>query len=149
MGRECVTARAVLAGERARMDGRGSANILEFGRFRFDRRGRYLFRLDPAGKAVLVPLGQTALDVLDVLLGRQGEVVEREDFKKTVWRGKTVEDANLAVQISNLRDSLGRSRIQTISGRGYRFIGPVTPVVATAPLVNSRPTCFTSTARPL
>ena len=106
------------------MDGLGSADILEFGHFRFNRRGRCLLRLDQAGKAALVPLGRTALDVLEMLVAAQGGLVEREEIMKTVWRGKTVEDCNLAVQISNLRDSLGRSRIQTISGRGYRFVVP-------------------------
>src|SRR5262249_46649296 len=42
-----------------------------------------------------------------------------------VWRGKIVEDANLATQIFHLRESVGRDRIQTVSGRGYRFVGPV------------------------
>jgi TolB-like protein len=107
------------------MDGLGSADTLEFGRFRFNRRGHCLFRLDQTGKAVLVPLGRTALDVLEMLVGAEGEVVERETIMETVWRGKVVEEANLAVQISNLRDSLGRSRIQTVSGRGYRFVAPV------------------------
>src|SRR5271167_2918026 len=106
------------------MDGLGSADILEFGHFRFNRRGRCLLRLDQAGKAALVPLGRTALDVLEMLVAAQGGLVEREEIMKTVWRGKTVEDCNLAVQISNLRDSIGRSRIQTISGRGYRFVVP-------------------------
>jgi adenylate cyclase len=112
------------------MDGLGSADILEFARFRFDRRGRCLFRLDPAGNAVLVSLGRTALDVLDLLVERRGEVVERETIMKTVWRGKVVEEANLNVQISHLRDSVGRRRIQTVSGRGYRFVAPVRKPVA-------------------
>src|SRR5439155_4082361 len=42
-----------------------------------------------------------------------------------VWRGKTVEDANLATQIFHLREAIGRNRIQTVSGRGYRFVGSV------------------------
>jgi DNA-binding winged helix-turn-helix (wHTH) protein len=107
------------------MDGLGSADILEFARFRFDRRGRCLFRLDQAGNTVLVPLGRTALDVLEVLVERRGKLVEREKIMETVWRGKVVEEANLNVQISTLRDTLGRSRIQTVSGRGYCFVAPV------------------------
>jgi TolB-like protein len=111
--------------EHERMGGLGSAEIFEFGRLRFDRRSRCLFRLDQTGKVALVPLGRTALDVLDMLVAAPGELVEREKIMQTVWRGKTVEDANLAVQISNLRDHIGRSRIQTVSGRGYRFVAAV------------------------
>ena len=92
-----------------RMAELGSADILEFGHFRFDRRGRCLFRLDQGGRVNLVPLGRTALEVLEMLVGAQGELVEREKIMQTVWRGKVVEDSNLAVQISNLRDRIGPS----------------------------------------
>jgi TolB-like protein len=108
-----------------RMEGIGSADIFEFARFRFDRRGPSLFRRNQAGKHVMLPLGRTALDLLDLLLERPGEVVEKPEIMKEVWRGKTVEDANLATQIFNLRESIGRNRIQTVSGRGYRFVGQV------------------------
>jgi TolB-like protein len=132
--------------ENGRMDGLGSADTLEFARFRFDRRGRCLFRLDQAGNAVLVPLGRTALDVLEMLVERRGAVVEREEIMETVWRGKVVEEANLNVQISNLRDSLGHSRIQTVSGRGYRFVAPVRQPAANAH--STIPTISQGGARP-
>jgi TolB-like protein/tetratricopeptide (TPR) repeat protein len=104
----------------------GSADIFEFARFRFDRRGHCLYRVDKAGDPVLLPTGRTALDILGLLVERAGEVVESEVIRRTVWRGKTVEDANLATQIFHLRESIGRERIQSVSGRGYRFVGPVT-----------------------
>jgi TolB-like protein len=104
----------------------GSPDIFEFARFRFDRGGHCLYRLDKAGDLVLLPAGRTALDILGLLVERAGEVVESEEIRRTVWRGKTVEDANLATQIFHLRESVGRNRIQTVSGRGYRFVGPVT-----------------------
>jgi TolB-like protein/Tfp pilus assembly protein PilF len=103
----------------------GSPDILEFGHFRFDRRGRCLYRLDKAGNPVLLPAGRTALDILGLLVEHAGEVVESEEIRRIVWRGKTVEDANLATQIFHLRESVGRDRIQTVSGRGYRFVRPV------------------------
>jgi TolB-like protein len=103
----------------------GSADIFEFARFRFDRRGRCLYRLDKTGDLVLLPAGRTALDILSLLVEHAGEVVESEEIRRTVWRGKTVEDANLATQISHLRENIGRNRIQTVSGRGYCFVGPV------------------------
>jgi adenylate cyclase len=108
-----------------RMGELGSADIFEFARLRFDRRSRSLFRRNQAGELALLPVGRTALDLLDLLIERAGEVVEREEIRKVVWRGKTVEDANLETQIFNLRENIGRNRIQTVSGRGYRFVGPV------------------------
>jgi adenylate cyclase len=103
----------------------GSPDVFEFAHFRFDRRGHCLYRLDKTGNTVLLSAGRTALDILGVLVERAGEVVESEEIRRTVWRGKTVEDANLATQIFHLRESVGRNRIQTVSGRGYRFVGSV------------------------
>jgi DNA-binding winged helix-turn-helix (wHTH) protein len=103
----------------------GSPDIFEFARFRFDRRGHCLYRLDKTGNTVVLPAGRTALDILGLLVERSGEVVESEEIRRIVWRGKTVEDANLATQIFHLRESVGRDRIQTVSGRGYRFVGQV------------------------
>jgi adenylate cyclase len=108
----------------------GSPDILEFGHFRFDRRGRCLYRLNQSGDLVLLPLGRTALEVLALLIERPGEVVGKQKIMDQAWRGKTVEDANLATQIFNLRENIGRNRIRTVSGRGYRFVGPVTRISA-------------------
>jgi hypothetical protein len=62
---------------------------------------------------------------------RQGDLVSKDEIMQTVWPGTVVEDNNLTVQISALRRVLdqGRaegSRIQTVAGRGYRFVGRVT-----------------------
>src|SRR5262249_14852828 len=62
---------------------------------------------------------------------RRGDVVSKEEIMATVWPRMAVEEANLFVQISALRAILdteqsGQSCIQTIAGRGYRFIAPVT-----------------------
>jgi adenylate cyclase len=51
---------------------------------------------------------------------------------QAVWPGTVVEDNNLTVQILALRRVLDRGRaegscIQTIAGRGYRFVSTVTP----------------------
>ena len=50
---------------------------------------------------------------------------------QAVWPGMVVGEGNLTVQISALRRVLDQSRnqgscIQTIAGRGYRFVGPLT-----------------------
>ena len=66
---------------------------------------------------MLRPAGRTALDIHGLLVERAGEVVESEEIRRTVWRDKTVEDANLATQIFHLRESIGRDRIQTVRTR--------------------------------
>jgi TolB-like protein/Flp pilus assembly protein TadD len=97
--------------------------------FRLDRKGG-LFRRDDAGAFVPVGIGSRALDILGVLVERAGEVVSKDEIVAAVWPETVVEDSNLTVQISALRRVLDRGRangscIQTVSGRGYRFVGPV------------------------
>ena len=113
------------------MDGLGSAEIFEFGGFRFDRAGGCLSRLDGLGVAEPVTLGSRALALLAVLIERQGQLVSKDEIFAAVWPGTAVEEANLTMQISALRRVLDRNRaqgscIQTVSGRGYRFVSPVT-----------------------
>jgi adenylate cyclase len=102
------------------------SDIFLFEDFRLDRRGG-LFRRDDDGALVPVAIGSRALDILGVLIARAGEVVSKDEIIAAVWPGTVVEDSSLTVQISALRRVLdrGRSRgscIQTIPGRGYRFV---------------------------
>jgi DNA-binding winged helix-turn-helix (wHTH) protein len=99
-----------------------------FENFRLDRFG--LFELDPAGERPMA-LGSRALDLLLLLAQRQGEIVPKDVILRTVWGGRALEESNLTVQISTLRRVIDRRRlqgscIQTIPGRGYRFVARVT-----------------------
>jgi len=106
--------------------------VFQFEGFRLDRQSRVLFRRDEAGAFVPMAMGSRALDVLDVLLDQAGNLVLRDELMAAVWQATTVEDTNLNMQIAAIRRILddGRSCIQTIPGRGYRFAVPVTRVVA-------------------
>jgi DNA-binding winged helix-turn-helix (wHTH) protein len=65
------------------MEELGSADIFEFAGFRFDRRGRCLYRLEKVGNPVLLRLGRTALDLLGLLIEHPGELVENEEIRRT------------------------------------------------------------------
>ena len=126
------------------MDRLGSAEILLFEGFRFDRLGGGLFRLDRAGISEPVALGSRALDLLFLLAERQGELISKDAIMEAVWPGTVVEEGNLTVQISALRRILDQNRaqgscIQTVPGRGYRFVAPVTRVEPAAPPIAVRP----------
>jgi TolB-like protein/DNA-binding winged helix-turn-helix (wHTH) protein len=113
------------------MDAISSTDILLLGSFRFDRRGRLLFRCADDARYLPVSIGARALAVLSVLTERPGDLVSKDAIMQAAWPGVIVEEGNLAVQISILRRILdvgsnGRSCIQTVSGRGYRFVLPVT-----------------------
>jgi TolB-like protein len=113
-----------------RMEQLGSTDIFLFEGFRFDRAGRCLFRTSGPGVPEPVALGSRALALLGLFIERQGQLVSKDDIMKIVWSGMAVEEANLTMQISALRRILDRDReqgswIQTVPGRGYRFIPPV------------------------
>jgi TolB-like protein/DNA-binding winged helix-turn-helix (wHTH) protein len=117
--------------ENESMDGLGSANVVLFQAFRLDLPGGGLFRLDHAGITTPVSISSRALDLLGVLVERQGQLVSKDAIMEAVWPGTVVEEGNLTVQISALRRILDESReegscIQTVPGRGYRFVASVT-----------------------
>src|SRR6516162_4444641 len=124
------------------MDRLGSVDALLFEGFRFDRSGGDLFRLDQSGVAAPVPIGSRALRLLSLLVERPGELVSKDAIMDAVWPRMVVEEGNLTVQISALRRILDHDReqgscIQTVPGRGYRFIAPVTRVDSDAPSLSS------------
>jgi adenylate cyclase len=102
---------------------------LVFEGFRLDERG--LFRRKQNGDLVRVQIGSRALEILSILIGRPGALVSRDEIMNAVWPETVVEASNLAVQIASLRRVLdngrsGASCIQTVAGRGYRFVGMAT-----------------------
>jgi TolB-like protein/DNA-binding winged helix-turn-helix (wHTH) protein len=119
-----------MAGDRE-VDRAGPADVLQFEGFRFDRAGGCLTKFGGPGIPEPIALGSRALDVLALLIERQGQLVTKDEIMAAVWLGTAVEEGNLTVQISALRRVLDRDRqkgscIQTVPGRGYRFVAPVT-----------------------
>ena len=124
------------------MDTSDSSDMFFFGDFCLDSRG--LFRREGGGPFVPVKIGSRALEILKLLVDRAGGLVSKDDILATVWPQIVVEDSNLTVQISALRHLLdhrpiGESYIQTVAGRGYRFVAPVTRSVASTSSVHSTP----------
>src|SRR6516164_3264860 len=91
------------------------------------------FRLDAETDTLLrggehVSLGHRAVSLLRVLVERRGIPVSKDTLMEAAWAGLTVEEANLAVQISALRRVLGEEPggenwIETLPRRGYRYVG--------------------------
>jgi DNA-binding winged helix-turn-helix (wHTH) protein len=93
-------------------------------------------------------LQRKTFEVLIALLQKQGEVVTREELKRTLWslESQVNHDANLNTTINKLRRALGESTdkvsyIETIPRRGYRFIGAAefsdTPFVGQKPATSA------------
>ncbi|HKR26596.1 MAG TPA: winged helix-turn-helix domain-containing protein [Acidobacteriaceae bacterium] len=98
-----------------------------FGPFELDPSEGYLFR-----NGNRVKLQKLPYRLLVMLVERSGEVVTREEVRQHLWPENTfVEfDNSLGVAIRKVRESLGDDAevphyIETIQGRGYRFIAPI------------------------
>ncbi len=101
-----------------------------FGSFEFDSRRLLLLRKGRRQRVQEMPL-----KVLAMLLERPGEIVPHDTFYRTLWPDDHVgllED-NLYTVVRKLRQALRDSAhdpqyIETVPGKGYRFIAPVVPV---------------------
>lgn len=93
------------------------------------------FRLDLEQKVLLrnrqpVSLPQKAFETLLFLVQNSGRILEKDELMKAVWPDSFVEENNLSQNIFALRrilgdDRNGRSFIQTIPRRGFRFVPSV------------------------
>jgi DNA-binding winged helix-turn-helix (wHTH) protein len=104
--------------------------LYEFGRFTLDVEERRLLR-----DGQLVPLKPKVFETLLVLVENGAHVLAKEELMTRLWPDSFVEEANLAVNISQLRKALGDDEngegfIETVPKRGYRFAAQVTRVLA-------------------
>ncbi|MEP7241171.1 MAG: winged helix-turn-helix domain-containing protein [Devosia sp.] len=98
---------------------------LAFGGFVFDVGMGLLFE---GGEPVAI--GSRGIRLLALLLRRCGEVLTKDELIEAAWPDCTVEEANLSVQVSQLRRRLGAAPgggewIATVPRVGYRFARPV------------------------
>ncbi|WP_371327668.1 response regulator transcription factor [Demequina sp. NBRC 110053] len=83
--------------------------------------------LDPMERTLVcdgaeIPLSPREFQLAQLLMSRQGEVVNRAEALEEVWEG-AAKDNVLDVYIRYLRAHLGADAIETVRGVGYRFVG--------------------------
>lgn len=105
---------------------------LQFGDFELDVTAYKLRRLGRPVRIERIPM-----ELLILLLERRGDLVSREEIVERLWGQETFVDAETGINtaISKVRQALRDSAsrpvfIQTISGKGYRFIAPAPPEVS-------------------
>src|SRR5579871_2262977 len=93
---------------------------LDLGRYELRRGGRR------------VKLEKKPMELLIFLVGRREQMVSREEIVKKLWRSNLFIDTerNLNNIIRKIRTALGDDSakprfLETVVGKGYRFIGPV------------------------
>lgn len=98
-------------------------DTFSFGSFSLNPRE---YRLTRNGQPIA--LSPRPFDLLVALVTRAGRLVTREELLREVWKDAVVEQSSLNAAISVLRQALGddaATLIETVPGRGYRFIAPV------------------------
>lgn len=99
--------------------------LYNFGAFRLDPDERVLTR-----EGEMVSLAPKVLDTLILLVQHNGRILEKDELIQLLWPNSFVEEGNLSQNVFLLRkilgdDRNGRSFIQTVPRRGYRFVAPV------------------------
>ena len=102
---------------------------LVFGPFRLDQRDERLWHGPEA-----VPLPPKTFAVLCCLVTQAGQLVTKDALLEAVWPETAVSEAVVTVAIRALRQVLGDQAhtprfIETVHGRGYRFVAPVSTLV--------------------
>ena len=104
-----------------------SVQSVRFGAFEIDLRTGELRK-----RGIRIKLQGQPFLLLITLLKQRGELVTREELRRTLWPGDTFIDFDhsLGTGINKLREVLGDSAanprfIETLPRRGYRFIAPI------------------------
>lgn len=102
-----------------------TGEVYEFGSFRLEVDERRLLR-----NGQPVALRAKVFDTLLTLVANHGSLVTKDTLMRTVWPDAMVEEGNLAHNLTVLRKALGdrdtgQQHIETVPGRGYRFIASV------------------------
>src|SRR5246127_4215995 len=105
---------------------------LDLGRYELRRSGRR------------IKLAKKPMELLILLAGRREQMVSREEIIQKLWRSDLFIDTEKNVNnvVRKLRTALGDSAdkprfLETVVGKGYRFVGPVRVIDAKYPLSDS------------
>lgn len=110
-----------------------TARVLAAGPYRLDLQDERLWN---GGDAIR--LGGKALALLRVLMEQPQVLVTKDELFERVWPGVTVSESVLTTAVKELRQALGDdarrpSVIETVHGRGYRFLLSVVSTDPAAP----------------
>ncbi|MFD1613420.1 winged helix-turn-helix domain-containing protein [Sphingomonas tabacisoli] len=103
----------------------GSGSRIAFESFVLDRGDERLL-----GESGPIRIGHKAYCVLDALIAADGRLVTKDELFDCVWDGAAVSESALTSVVKELRRALGDDTreprfIESVYGRGYRFLAPV------------------------
>jgi TolB-like protein len=90
-----------------------------------------------------VPLEPQVFALLALLVSNSDRMIPKQEIIERIWNGRVVSDAALSSRIKSLRKALGddgrsQSLIRTVHGRGFRFVGELSPADGDAPAARPR-----------
>src|SRR5579863_2025270 len=110
------------------MPGDNAGRVFRFGVFEADEAAGELRK-----HGVRIKLHSQPFTVLLLLLERPAGIVTREEMRQRLWGTETFVDFDhgLNTAVNKIREALGDSAsapryVETVSGKGYRFLAPVT-----------------------
>jgi DNA-binding winged helix-turn-helix (wHTH) protein len=91
------------------------------------------FRLDLAAERLWrgrdeVALRRKPLAILRYLIANPRRLVTHDELLAAVWGGAAISESAMRSQVHDLRRALGEGVIETVVGRGYRFVAAVADV---------------------
>lgn len=133
------------------MPGDATGRLFQFGVFEANEAAGELRKT-----GVRIKLHSQAFQLLIMLLERPSDVVTREEMRQRLWGEDTFVDFDhgLNTAVNKIREALGDSAakpryIETVSGKGYRFMAPVKlRVVVKVPEKESASLAETAGTRP-
>src|SRR5579859_3956076 len=94
-----------------------SADVRLFGPFRFDVADQRLFR---EGKEI--KLRRKPFEILRYLTAHPQRLVTQDELVEAVWGKIAMSESLLRTHVSEVRRALGEGAVETVVGRGYRFL---------------------------
>lgn len=116
-----------------------AVQVIRFDVFELDLRAGELRK-----RGIRIRLQEQPFLILEALLENPGQIVTREELQKKIWPDDTFVDFNhgLNSAVNRLRDALSDSAdnprfIETLSRRGYRFIGVLHGTTVESPSIQT------------
>src|SRR5579863_8891645 len=97
-----------------------SPEVRRFGPFQFDVMEQRLFR---EGKEI--KLRPKAFAILRHLTAHPQRLVSQEELTDAVWGKIAMSDSLLRTHVADVRRAIGEGVVETVVGRGYRFLSAV------------------------
>jgi DNA-binding winged helix-turn-helix (wHTH) protein len=105
------------------------ADVRLFGRFRLDVRDQRLW-----GSGAELKVRRKPFAILQYLTAHPQRLITQEELVESTWGRIAMSESLLRTHVSELRRVLGENVIETVVGRGYRFLLPVETEKPTARL---------------